>query len=165
MSESTIRQNYYRHPIYDKMVDDWGLFDTYVDFFVFAASVGYATVDHTTAAGFGKSEYEGEGDTQGEMLWMHFSNKQTYRAVAASVAYQHTGDPEALVKPDIQLQILARYAKAGADRLHQEFGDSATKPRDGVLSFIKNEQPSGDDTQDDILGEIANSFDQTMIGN
>lgn len=164
MSDSTIRQNYYRHQLYDELVDEWDLFNTYVDMFVFAASVGYATVDRTTAAGYDQSEYAGEGDSQGEMLWMHLSNKQTYRAVAASIAYQHTGDAEALVDPNIQLEVLARYAKAGIERLNREFGDSASTPRDGLVSFIENQQPSGDDGQDDILGSIVDSFDQSMIG-
>ncbi|WP_416838766.1 hypothetical protein [Haloferax sp. DFSO52] len=164
MSESTIRQNYYRHSLYDKMVEEWDLFNTYVDFFVFAACVGYATIDRTTAAGYTKSEYAGEGSTQGEMLWMHLSNKTTYRAVAASIAYQHSGDPEALVDPKIQLEVLARYARGGIERLEEEFGNSASTPRDGLISFIENEQPSGEPEQEDVLGSIVESFDQNMIG-
>lgn len=146
------------------MVDEWGIFDTYVDFFVFAASVGYATVDRTTATGFDSAEFTGSGDDQREILWMHLSNKQTYRAVAASIAYQHTGDPKALVNPEVQLEVLARYAKAGAERLEREFGDSASNPRDGLISFIENEHPRGHDAQDDILGGIVESFDRSMIG-
>lgn len=159
MSDSTIRQYYYRDELYDKMVDEWDLFNTYVDFFVFAASVGYANVDRATAAGYDESEFSGDG----EMLWMHFSNKPTYRAVAASIAYQHTNDPEALVKPKVQLEVLARYAKAGIERLNREFGDSASTPRDGLLSFIENQQPSDEPTEGDVLGEIVDSFDQSMI--
>lgn len=164
MSGSTIRQYYHRSPIYDKMVDEWEIFETYVDFFVFAASVGYATVDMTTAAGYDSTDYAGNGDDQGEMLWMHLSDKQTYRAVAASIAYQHTGDPKALVDPDVQLEVLARYAKAGAERLETEFGDSASNPRDGLISFIENEHPQGEEAQDDILSGIVESFDKSMIG-
>jgi hypothetical protein len=163
MSSSTIRQHYYRHPLYDKMVDEWDLFNTYVDFFVFAGSVGYATIDKTTAASYDEAEYAGEGETQQEMLWMHLSNKQTYRAVAASIAYQHTNDPEALVDPKIQLEVLARYARAGVERLAREFGESASTPRDGLISFIENQQPSGESDQGDILGNIVDSFDQSMI--
>lgn len=141
------------------MVDEWSLFNTYVDFFVFAASVGYATVDRTTAAGYDESDYQGEG----EMLWMHLSDKPTYRAVAASIAYQHTSDPDALVDPKVQLEVLARYAKAGVERLNREFGESASTPRDGLLSFIENEQPDGNSSPDDLLGDIVASFDRGAI--
>jgi hypothetical protein len=160
MPDSTIRQNYYRHELYDKMVSEWDVFDTFVDFFVFAGSVGYATVDRATTAGYAESEFEGDG----EMLWIHFSNKNTYRAVAASIAYQHTGDPEALVKPAIQLEVLARYAKAGVERLDNEFGDSASPPRDGLISFIQNERPTESPESSDLLGSIVDSFDKSMIG-
>jgi len=69
------------------MIDEWDLFNTYVDFFIFADSVGYATVDRPTVAGYDEAEYSGEGESQQEMLWIHLSNKQTYRAVASSIAY------------------------------------------------------------------------------
>jgi len=114
---ATTRQYYYRHDIYDRMVDEWEVFDSLVDFFVFAASVGYAVSDRPTVNTYTAREVQGSTDdgTRGEMLWMHFSDKQTYRAVAASIAYQHTGDSAALVEPETQLEVLARYAKAGAE--------------------------------------------------
>jgi hypothetical protein len=71
--------------------------------------------------------------------------------------YQHTGDP--LVDPKIQLEVLDRYAKAGVERLAKEFGDSSSTPRDGLISFIENEQPSGESEQENIV----DSFGQSMI--
>lgn len=159
MSEANIRTQYDRHDLYDQMVDEWDLFDSYVDFFMFAASVGYATADEPTVRGYSKNEYKGDG----EMLWMHFTNKHTYRAVAASIAYQYTDDAEALVDPEIQLDILARYAKAGVETLDQEFGDSVSTPRDGVLSFINEYQnPAEQENGEDILNQISSSFDQSL---
>lgn len=160
MSDANIRINYDRHKLYDQMVEEWNLFNSYVDFFVFAASVGYATADEPTIRGYSEHEYKGEG----EMLWMHFTNKHTYRAVAASIAYQYTDDPEALVSPDIQLDIMARYAKAGVETLDQEFGDSVSTPRDGLLAFIDEyEDPEArSDEEADILSEISSTFDQSL---
>lgn len=160
MSENNIRIYYDRHDLYDQMVDEWDLFNSYVDFFVFAASVGYATADEATVRGYQDHEYGGEG----EMLWMHFSNKTTYRAVAASIAYQHTDDSEALVNPELQLEVLARYAKAGVERLDQEFGDAVSTPRDGLLSFIADyEDTEFESKEGDLIGEITSSFDSDMI--
>lgn len=157
MSDSNIRIYYDRHDLYDQMVDEWDLFNSYVDFFVFAASVGYATADAATVRGYTDNEYSGEG----EMLWMHFTNKPTYRAVAASIAYQYTDDPDALVDPEVQLDVLARYAKAGIETLDQEFGDSVSTPRDGLISFIDDYEESRfeGETNEDILSEISGSFD------
>jgi len=160
MSDANIRVNYHRHDLYDQMVEEWDLFNSYVDFFVFAASVGYATADEPTVRGYSEHEYKGDG----EMLWMHFTNKHTYRAVAASIAYQYTNDPEALVDPEVQLDIMARYARAGVETLDQEFGDSVSTPRDGLLSFIDDyENPDAEDTgEEDILSKISSSFDQSI---
>ena len=165
-SSATTRQYYYRHDIYDKMVDEWEVFDSLVDFFVFTASVGYAVSDRPTVNAYSQREYQGTTDdgTRGEMLWMHFTSKQTYRAVAASIAYQHTGDSNALVDPETQLEVLARYARAGADRLEKEFGTAASPPRDGLISFIdKFHEADSREDSDNILSSIVDSFDEDML--
>lgn len=164
-SSATTRQFYYRHDIYDKMVDEWSMFDSYVDFFVFAASVGYAVTDTPTANSLTEKEIGGTQDdgTRGEMLWMHFTDKPTYRAIAASIAYQHTGNPDALVDPARQLEVLARYARPGADRLDDEFGDAATPPRDGVVDFIEQFYEADSSDSQDTLSEIVGSFDDDML--
>lgn len=158
--DTTIRQYYARTDIYDQMVDDWDIFDTYVDFFVFAASVGYRIGSRSDVASYDEDYYTGEG----EMLWMHFTNKVTYRAVAASIAYQYTGSVDAFTDPQLQLDVLARYAKAGADELAKEFGDSQATPRDGLVTFI-NEYEDVDESQaqEEMLDEIIDSFDRDMF--
>jgi hypothetical protein len=164
---ATTRQYYYRHEIYDRMVDEWEVFDSLVDFFVFAASVGYAISDRPTVNAYGREEYQGTTDegTRGEMLWMHFTGKGTYRTVAASIAYQHTRDSNALVDPETQLEVLARYARAGVDRLDEEFGTAASPPRDGLVSLVdKFHEVDGGHDSDDILSGIVDSFDRDVIG-
>lgn len=165
-STATTRQYYHRHDIYDQMVSDWEIFDSLVDFFVFSASVGYAVSDRPTVNTYADKEFQGKTDegTQGEMLWMHFTDKPTYRAVAASIAYQHTSDSSALVEPETQLEVLARYAHAGAMRLDREFGDAANPPRDGLVSFIdKFHEADGTTDNEDILSRIVDSFDSDMM--
>lgn len=159
-NDATIRQRYDRSEIYDQMVDEWDIFDTYVDFFVFAASVGYRVSSRSDVASYDESVYTGEG----EMLWMHFTNKATYRAVAASIAYQYTGNVDAFTDPELQLEILARYAKAGADTLTTEFGDSQATPRDGIVASIDDyEDMDKTQEQDELLDEIIDSFDRDMF--
>lgn len=160
MSESSVRIHYNRHELYDKLVEEWGLFDSYVDLFIFAASVGYATGDNSKVAEYSEQEFKGTGGERGEMLWMHLSGKPAYRAVAASLAYQLFDDAEALADPNLQLEALARFAYAGMDTLEQEFGDSVSTPRDGILAFIaENENPDEAMTTDvDIMDRISSSF-------
>ena len=159
-NDTTIRQFYARTDIYDKMVEEWDVFDTYVDFFVFCASVGYRVRSRSDVASYDGSDYTGDG----EMLWMHFGNKGTYRTVAASIAYQYTGSVEAFTDPQMQLDVLARYAKAGAEAIETEFGDSQATPRDGLVAFIGDyENLDENERQAEVLDEIIESFDREMF--
>jgi hypothetical protein len=159
-NDATIRQYYARTNIYDQMVDEWDIFDTYVDFFVFAASVGYRISSRSDVASYDESDYTGDG----EMLWMHFTNKGTYRAVAASIAYQYTGKVDAFTDPQLQLDVLARYAKVGAEALSDEFGDSQATPRDGLVAFIDDyEDLDNSKAQEEVLDDIIDSFDRDMF--
>jgi len=148
------RQTYKQSEIYETLVDEHDIFDNYIDCFVFAATVGYHE---------GRIETENyEGDA--EMLWMHFSSHDLYRAAAASIAYQHTKNPEALTNPELQLKVLAKFAAGGAEILEEKFGDVKGTSREGILNYIKShssEEERG--RENEMLKEIARSFDDQMF--
>ncbi len=154
MSQSTdIRVTYKKTPIYEQLVDDYEIFSSYVDFFVFSACLGYAKERKI-------EDYSGDN----EMLWMHLGNSEIYRAVAAAIAYQDMGDPEALIQPETQLDILAKYAAGGAEIAAEEFGNISGDPTDTVLNYIqKHHDPTTQEEQEEILQEIMNSFNDDMI--
>lgn len=155
MSKTSTRVKYEKTEIYETLVDDYGIFDTYTDFFMFAASLGYA-----------KNEHIPKGDDgDNEMLWMHVQNKNLYQVVAAAIAYQHTADPRALVDPEIQLPILAQYAAGGAELASAEFGDIASDPTDAVVNFLQAEHSTdAQDEEEEILNQIREGFDKTIFG-
>ncbi|CCQ35031.1 hypothetical protein [Halorhabdus tiamatea] len=148
-----VRETYEKKPVYEQLVDEHDVFGSYVDFFMFAASLGFARDEKET-------DYGGDN----EMLWMHLGNKDLYRATAAAIAYQDTDDPEALVDPSRQLEILAQYAAGGAEIAQEEFGDIKGDPTDTVLNFIQsNHDPNTQEEQDSVLQEIISSFDEEML--
>lgn len=148
------RQNYKQSGIYETLVEDHDIFENYIDCFVFAAAVGYSEGKIET------KDYEGEG----EMLWMHFSSHDLYRAAAASIAYQHTKNPEALTNPGLQLEVLAKFAAGGAEILEEKFGDVKGTSREGLLKFIKSHTSEEERGQEnEMLKEIARSFDDEMF--
>lgn len=153
MSSQT-RQKYKQTAIYELLVDEHAIFDNYIDCFVFAASVGYSE------GKYDPDDYEGEN----EMLWMHFGGNDLYRAAAAAIAYQHTGEPAALTNPDKQLEVLAKYAAGGASVLEDKFGDTKGTPREGLINYIHSqtsEKERGE--QNEMLEEIARSFDDEIL--
>lgn len=152
-SQTDVRVTYEKSEIYETLVDDYSVFGSYVDFFIFAASLGYANDER---------ERDPSGDN--EMLWMHVSNTDLYRAVAASIAYQDTGDPNALIDPETQLTTLNKYAAGGAKIAEKEFGEVSGDPTDAVLSYIQsNHDPTTQSEQDTIMGDIMSSFDSDML--
>jgi len=154
MSKTSTRVKYEKTDIYESLVDEYDIFDSYVDFFMFAASLGYSENNPE------RENYEGEN----EMLWMHVQNKELYQVVAAAIAYQDTDDPQALVDPEIQLPILAQYAAGGAEKAAEEFGDVAGDPTDAVVNFLQDEHSeSTQDEEEDILNQIRNGFDETVF--
>lgn len=153
MSSQT-RQKYKQTEIYETLVDDHGIFENYIDCFVFAASVGY------NEGRYQSDDYTGDG----EMLWMHFGSHDLYRAAAASIAYQHTDDPAALTNPSKQLEVMAKFAAGGAALLENKFGDTKGTPREGLLNYIQS-QSSDDERgeQNEMLERIARSFDDELL--
>ncbi|WP_076610480.1 hypothetical protein [Natronorubrum thiooxidans] len=133
------------------MVDEHNVFNSYVDFFVFSACVGYAKDRCET------QNYKGDS----EMLWMHFSNKDLYRAVAAAIAYQHHNDSEALINPELQLKTLTMYAAGGADILEAEFGDIKGNPTNAVLNYIQDwDDQEDNESRQTLLAEIMADFEE-----
>lgn len=149
-SSGNVRQNYEQGPIYEQFTEEHDLFKSKQDLFVFSACVGYANGECRM------TDYTGEG----EMLWMHFSNKPLYKAVAASIAYQHHDDPEALLEPEMQLETLAMYAAGGADLLDRKFGDIKGDPTDAVLNYIQEwEDQEPTKARQTVLDDIMESFE------
>ena len=154
MSSKT-RQTYKQTEIYSSLVEEHGIFEDKMSCFIFAASVGYSE------GRFKPDDYTGDG----EMLWMHIGGDDLYRAVCASIAYQHTDDPTALTDPDKQLEVMAKFAAGGAEILQDKFGDVKGTPREGLLNYIQSQSSEEEDAggQEELLGEIARSFDEELL--
>lgn len=153
MSNSSIRVSHKRTPIWERLVEEHGVFDKYTELFVFAACVGYYNERYAVDYG---------GDS--EMLWMHVGNRDLFKAVSAAIAYQHTGNPEALVKPSMQLEIMAQYAVGGAEVLEEEFGSVKGDPTDAILNYIQEQHdPDREATQQTELDKILSAFENDMM--
>ena len=149
-NSASARVNYEKTAIYESLVDDYNVFDSYVDFFMFAASLGFRN---------GEPDPNGdEGDN--EMLWMHLQKTDLYRVVAASIAYQETNDPETLLDTKAQLRILAQYAASGAQIAEDEFGDVTGDPTNAVVNYLQVHHGSEEQEADEsILSNIKMSFE------
>lgn len=80
----------------------------------------------------------------------------------ASLAFQDTGDPEALVDEQTHMKVLAQYAAGGLEIAEDEFGDIAGDPTDAIINYIKMSQSEGTGTEGE-LAKIVQSFDDEMM--
>jgi len=138
--------------LYDRVVEEYGIFKSGYEFMVFLATVGYRDGKPD------REDYRGEGEIGLENLL----NRELYRIIMASLAFQDTGDPEALVDVDRQEKILVQYAAGGLKIAEREFGKTAGDPTDAMVNYIKSHQDT--ETYQGTLGEIVSAFDDEMMG-
>jgi hypothetical protein len=142
---------YKKSDLYEKVVDEYEVFDYGYEFMIFLAVMGYQ--EETSD----REDYRGEGEIGLENLL----NKELYRIIMASLAFQDTGDPETLVDVDRQERILAQYSAGGLQVAEQEFGQTAGDPTNAIVNYIKNHQNT--ERYQGTLGEIVSAFDNQMM--
>jgi hypothetical protein len=148
---------YRKSDLYDRVVDEYDVFKYGYEFMVFLAVVGYRE-DNPVREGYTGSDGDG---TRGQIGAENFFANDLYRTVAASLAFQDTGDPAALVDAERQAEALAQYAAGGLEIAEAEFGQTAGDPTDAILNYIRSDQDP--ETYQGTLGEIVQAFDDEML--
>jgi dnd system-associated protein 4 len=142
---------------YESLVDEYEVFDTYYDALVFLAVVGYEEGEYV------EEGYTGD-DNSGEIKLSTVFGRDVYRTILASMAFQHTGEPAALVDRTLQSEIVAQYAAGGDRVLQQKVKSYATDPTDDIVSYVRSARENERKTDKGILGEIIQSFDDEIVG-
>lgn len=105
---------------------DDAVFESRIPFVVFAAGVGYRR-DHWVES----------HETDGEMRWNYISQDQRLSVIAAALAYAHTENEEAIVDPEIQIDVLTSYAAGGARILKREVVDEPGTNLANLVAFLQ----------------------------
>jgi hypothetical protein len=150
---------YQKGELYERLVDQYELFDYYYDVLVFLAVVGYREGEVK------RNDYKGNADagTKGEAGLQNVYSRDLYRTIAACLAFQDSGDPEDLVDTDAHMRVLAQYAAGGLEFAEAEFGSVAGDPTDAVVNYIQRRYDEDAFAEDDtLLEEIVRSFDDQM---
>lgn len=136
---------YEKNEAYDALVTgDNAVFESNVRLFVFAACLGYA-----------KNRRVPDPDDNGEIRWAYIGENQRLFAVSASLGYAATDDPEAIISPEIQIDVLTEYAAGGARLLVDEVIDAPGNDLDNLVSFLRQNRDEEQLTEQvGILEEI-----------
>lgn len=118
-------------------------FESRTRFLVFAASVGCA-----------KDAWIDDHDENGEMRWSYIADSQRLAVIAGALAYAHTGDPEAIMDAETQIEVLTSYGAGGARILQDEVVEASGDNLDNLVQFIKDHQRIDDPPRIGILEQI-----------
>ena len=153
---------YKKSSLYDRVVNEHGIFEHSYDFMLFLAVLGYREGNPV------REGYQGDesDETRGQIGADNFFSNELYRVIAACIAYQDTGNERALVDRELQTDRLAQYAAGGLEIAEDEFGSVAGDPTDAILNYVRNCQRAEDEEgrYEGTLGEIVKSFDEEMMG-
>jgi len=100
---------------------------------IFAASVGFAN-------GHWVEKYE----ESGEIRWNYVGQDQRLSVISSALAYAHTENEEAIVDPDIQIDVLCSYGAGGARILKREVVGEPGDNLDNLVSFLEDHQDTED---------------------
>lgn len=150
--------SYKKSELYDRVVEEHGIFQHSYDFMVFLAVMGYQENNVV------RQGYEGDDSngTKGQIGAENFFANDLYRVVAASIAFEDTEEPAALVDAELQAEKLAQYAAGGLEVAERKFGQTAGDPTDAIIEYIQNHDE--EDSYQGTLGEIVKAFDDEMMG-
>lgn len=151
---------YEQGELYETLVDEYEIFEYYYEALVFFAVIGYRE------GRVKRSSYKGNkaDGTKSEASLQNVRSRDLYQTVVACLAFQDTGDPEALVNPKEHKRVVAQYAAGGLEFAKEEFGQSAGDPTDAIINYIKScDESSGRNEVDGELEKIVESFDDEMM--
>jgi dnd system-associated protein 4 len=105
------------------------IFESRLRLLVFAASVGYAhdrSVDSP--------------DKDNAMRWSYINGDRSLSVITAALAYGVTNDPNALLDPDQQMEVLQQYGAGGARLITRDVIDEPGDTLDNLISFLQNQR-------------------------
>lgn len=149
---------YEQGELYEQLVDEHEVFDHYYEVLLFLAVVGYRE-DNVK-----RENYKGDSQagTQSDAGLHNVHSRDLFHTVAACLAFQDTGDPEALVNPDEHKRVIAQYAAGGLEFARDEFGQNAGDPTDAIVNYVQSCRDEGPDIESE-LEKIVQSFDDEMM--
>lgn len=150
--------SYKKSELYGRIVDKYDIFQHSYDFMIFLAVMGYQE-GNVVREGYEGNDTDG---TKGQIGVENFFANDLYRVIAASIAFQDTENPSALVDSEVQAKKLAQYAAGGLEIAEREFGDTVGDPTNVIVEYIQNRDE--EDSYQGTLGEIVKAFDDEMMG-
>lgn len=149
--------SFYNPDLYEELVEQYDIFEFRRDVVMFMAVLGYVEGEPK------REDFRGSGDEQGNTRIESFYSRDLYRVFGASLAYQDTGDPDALVDLELQARLISQYAAGGLELFKKELGDISGDPTDAIINYINGLAEEPDESEQTILKQIQQNFNDDMV--
>ena len=135
---------YERDNAYEALVTDQQIFESRTRLLMFCAALGY-----------NRNRRVHDHDTNGEMRWGYISQNPILSVMAASLAYAASDDPDAIMDPETQIDILVQYGAGGSRLLNDRVVTEPGNDLDLLIELLQDEKDR-DEFSDrvDIISQI-----------
>lgn len=131
-------------PYNELVTGDGRIFESQARLLIFAACLGY-----------NRSRSVADHDTDGEMRWSYIAEHPKLSIMAASLAYAATNDPNAMLDPKRQIEVLTKYAAGGSEILIDEIIDAPGDNLDLLIELLRDERDTAELTDKvEVLKQI-----------
>lgn len=127
---------------------DDSVFESNTRLLVFAAAVGYA-----------RNHRVSDPDDNGEVRWSYIAQDKRLSVITASLAYAETEDPDVILDPERQIEVLTAYGAGGARLLEREVVDEPGSNLDNLIAFLRQHRDEDQlERQVGVLEDIENEI-------
>jgi hypothetical protein len=112
------------------------IFESGTRFLIFAASVGFA-----------KDRWVTDPAEENEVRWSYIDQNQRLSVITAALTYAHTNDPESILDPERQIEVLQGYAGGGSRVLQSRVVDEPGDNLDNLISFLQDHRDTDESTE------------------
>lgn len=144
MSSAPATFKFQKDEAFEALVNSEPIFESDARFLVFCACLGYNRKRRT-------HDYE----KNGEMRWSYINQDSILAVMTASLAYAATDDPEAMMDPETQIEVLAQCSAGGSQLIKNRVLDEPGENLDLLVELLQEERNRGEFSERvDILSEI-----------
>ena len=123
---------------YEQLVGNECPFESGTQLLIFAASVGFSRGEAVSDAPVDNPDGTDDNRESAQMRWNYIDDNPRLSVITASMTYADTGDPEAILSDDKQIETLVQYGAAGSRILYEEVLTASGDDLDNLVDFIQD---------------------------
>ena len=144
MSSGPETFSYEQDDAYEALVADERIFQSGYRFLIFCASLGY-----------NRNRRVHDYNENGEMRWSYINQDPVLSVMSAALAYAATEEPDVMMEPETQIDIIVQYGAGGSRLLQERVIDQPGDNLDLLVELLQEERDREEfSDRVDVISEI-----------